>query len=93
MRGTFHGRCHAFYASRSVLDRGEVSKPKLMEIARNYMAKFFPKTLGYHGDIERKQWANLDTGCTYPAELVIYREIKGEWYEEQRITLAQWKAA
>lgn len=69
------------------------AEEKLMEIARNYMAKFYPKNLGYHGDIERKHWGNLGTSCTYPAELVIYREIKGEWYEEQRITLAQWKAA
>ena len=69
------------------------AEEKLMEIARSYMSKFFPKNLGYHGDIERKHWANLDTGCTYPAELVIYREYKGTWYEEQRITLAQWKAA
>ena len=69
------------------------AEDKLMEIARNYMDKFFPKNLGYHGDIERKHWANMNTGCTYPAELVIYREFRGEWHEEQRITLAQWKAA
>ena len=69
------------------------AEEKLVEIARNYMDKFFPKNLGYHGDIERKHWGNLNTGCTYPAELVIYREYRGEWYEEQRITLAQWKAA
>ena len=67
------------------------AEDKLMEIARNYMDKYFPKNLGYHGDIERKHWANDVHFCTYPAELVIYREIKGEWYEEQRITLAQWK--
>ena len=69
------------------------AEEKLYEIARNYMNKFFPKNLGYHGDIERKHWANISTSCTYPAELVIYREYRGEWYEEQRITLAQWKAA
>ena len=69
------------------------AEDKLREIARSYMDKFFPKNLGYHGDIERKHWANNDRCCTYPADLVIYREIKGEWYEEQRITLAQWKAA
>lgn len=69
------------------------AEEKLMEIARSYMDKYFPKNRGYHGDIERKHWANLSTGCTYPAEFVIYREIHGEWYEEQRITLAQWKAA
>ena len=68
------------------------AEEKLMEIARNFMDKYFPKNLGYHGDIEREHWANLSTACTYPATLVIYREIRGEWYEEQRITLAQWKA-
>lgn len=69
------------------------AEEKLMEIARNFMDRFFPKRLGYHGDVERKHWGNLSTGCTYPAELVIYREIRGTWYEEDRITLAQWKAA
>ena len=61
---------------------------KLVEIARSFMEKFFPKNLGYHGDIERKHWHGFDSGCTYPAELVIYKEFRGEWYEEQRITLA-----
>lgn len=69
------------------------SENKLMDIAREYMDRFFPKSLGYHGDIERLHWANLDTGCTYPADLVIYREIRGEWYEEDRIQLARWKKA
>lgn len=69
------------------------AEEKLIEIARNFMKKFYPENLGYHGDVERKHWANLSTGCTYPAELVIYREFRGEWNEEQRITLAQWKAA
>lgn len=69
------------------------AEEKLMQIARNFMEKFFPEKLGYHGDIERKFWANTNTGCTYPAELVIYREIRGQWYEEDRIKLAQWKAA
>lgn len=68
------------------------AEDKLIEIARNYMDKFFPKNLGYHGDIERKHWANLSTGCTYPACLVVYKEFRGVWYEEQRIELAQWKA-
>lgn len=69
------------------------AEEKLLEVARNFMDKYFPKNLGYHGDIERKHWANLSTGCTYPADLVIYREYRGTWHEEQRITLAQWKAA
>lgn len=69
------------------------AEEKLMQIARDYMSKFYPKNLGYHGDIERKHWANISTCCTYPADLVIYREIRGTWYEEQRIKLAQWKAA
>ena len=69
------------------------AEEKLMEIARNFMDKYFPKRLGYHGDIERKHWANNAHFCTYPAELVIYREYKGTWYEDQRIELAQWKAA
>lgn len=68
------------------------AEDKLMEIAREFMSKFYPENLGYHGDVERKHWANLSTGCTYPADLVIYREIRGEWCEEERITLAQWKA-
>ena len=69
------------------------AEEKLMQIARNFMEKFFPKNLGYHGDIERKHWGDNVHGCTYPAELVIYREIRGQWYEDERITLAQWKAA
>lgn len=67
------------------------AEEKLMGIARNYMDRFFPKNLGYHGDIEREHWANIATGCTYPATLVIYREIRGTWYEQERIKLAQWK--
>lgn len=64
------------------------AEDKLKEIARSFMQKFFPKNLGYYGDIERKHWKGLEWACTYPAELVIYKEFRGEWYEEQRITLA-----
>ena len=69
------------------------AEEKLYGIAREYVNKFFPKNLGYHGDIERKHFANVEQFCTYPAELVIYREIRGEWYEEDRIKLAEWKQA
>lgn len=68
------------------------AEEKLMQIARNFMGKFFPENLGYHGDIERRHWGDDYRGCTYPAELVIYREIRGRWYEDERITLAKWKA-
>lgn len=66
---------------------------KLMEIARTFRKKYYPEDLGYWLDIERLHWGNISTSCTYPANLVIYRKYRGEWYEEERITLAKWKKA
>ena len=67
------------------------AEEKLIKIARQFVDKFFPKNLGYDADIERLYWGQLNSGCTYPADLVIYRMYKGEYYEEERIKLARWK--
>lgn len=56
---------------------------KLYDLAHKYAETFH--RFG-NPDIERK-YCYGDCGCTYPAELVIYRTMRGESYEVERIAL------
>ena len=64
---------------------------KLSELADEFVDKFYHKNLGYQGDIERRNWADISRSCTYPSDLIIYRVIQGRWYEIERIELARWQ--
>ena len=66
------------------------SESRLIEIAREYVRKWFPAYLKPHGDIERRHWIDDPNACTYPADLVIYSEADG-WKEIERVKLARSK--
>ena len=63
------------------------TEDRIKELAEEYLKLLYSENQAIFYEIDRKHWANLDRGCTYPSDLIIYDYVT----EVERIKLARWE--